>query len=451
MVSKELFPVPDGWTTLSLGALCDEGGGDIQTGPFGSQLHSADYVASGVPSIMPTNISVEGIQVEGIARITNDDAERLQKYRVKAGDIVYSRRGDVEKCALITTAEDGWLCGTGCLRVRVGDAPATPEFLHAFLSSSEIRAWIVRHSVGATMPNLNTGILKALPVIVPPHSEMTAISEIWSSLKLRMNQLSQQSQTLESMVRAIFKSWFVDFEPARAKGEGREPEGMDAATAALFPSELQDSELGEIPKGWIIENFDVVVDITSGGTPKTARPEYWAGEIPWFSIVDAPAPSEVFVIETEKRITDAGLTSCSARLLPVGATIISARGTVGKLALTGVPMAINQSCYALLPKAMGSYGTFFQTGRLVDVLRQRAHGAVFSTITRDTLASIRVVIPGSAIAKSFEENVGPLMEAVLNNRKLSNTLAHLRDTLLPRLISGKLRVPEAEKLVEAVL
>ena len=157
---EDIYSLPDDWGSTTLGELCDSGGGDIQTGPFGSQLHSADYVLVGVPSIMPTNILVEGVQAEGIARITPQDAERLRKYLVRPGDIVYSRRGDVEKCALITAKEDGWLCGTGCLRVRTGKASINSDFLHAYLSSPPVRAWVVRHSVGATMPNLNTGILK---------------------------------------------------------------------------------------------------------------------------------------------------------------------------------------------------------------------------------------------------------------------------------------------------
>jgi restriction endonuclease S subunit len=447
----DIHSLPQSWSSTTLGELCDASGGDIQTGPFGSQLHSSDYVEVGVPSIMPTNISVEGISSEGIARITTEDAQRLQRYRVKVGDIVYSRRGDVEKCALVTSDEDGWLCGTGCLRVRMGHGPLSPDFLHAYLSSPPVRAWVVRHAVGATMPNLNTGILRSVPLAIPPSEEMAGIGDLWAVIRTRMNNLVVTNQTLEAIARAIFKSWFVDFDPVRAKAEGREPEGMDVVTGALFADEFGESELGSIPRGWHVVPFDKAMTITSGGTPKTSRPDFWDGAIPWFSIADAPIESEVFVIQTEKTISEDGLNSCAARLLPVGATIISARGTVGKLAITGVEMAINQSCYALLPSLLGSFATFFQTARLIDVLRQRSHGAVFSTITRDTLASVSVVVPPLQIAEQFELEAGPLMQRILNNRQTARTLGELRDTLLPRLISGKLRVPEAQKLVEAVL
>ncbi|WP_137723543.1 restriction endonuclease subunit S [Prescottella subtropica] len=167
----------------TLGELCAEGGGGIQTGPFGSQLHASDYVAVGVPSVMPQNIGDNVIFEQEIARITEGDAERLSKYRLREFDIVYSRRGDVEKRALVREHNDGWLCGTGCLRVRFGTDPVCdPVFMSYYLGTEESRTWIKSHAVGATMPNLNTGILSALPVKVPELSEQRAIAEVLGAL-----------------------------------------------------------------------------------------------------------------------------------------------------------------------------------------------------------------------------------------------------------------------------
>ena len=175
MAADALFQVArTGWDWEPLGDVCRRGGGDIQTGPFGSQLHASDYVAVGVPSIMPQNISQDRVDAEGIARITPSDAERLSRYLVRPGDIVYSRRGDVERRALITERENGWLCGTGCLRVRFGEGIVDPVYATYFLSHPASRAWVVRHAVGATMPNLNTSILGALPFLVPPTTEQRA-------------------------------------------------------------------------------------------------------------------------------------------------------------------------------------------------------------------------------------------------------------------------------------
>jgi type I restriction enzyme, S subunit len=163
-----LGPIPKGWIATTLGEACRAGGGDIQTGPFGTQLHAADYVPEGIPSIMPSDLRDNRIDPTSISRIREKDAERLGVYRVEVGDVVYSRRGDVERRSLIRRAEDGWLCGTGCLRVRFGVQGLNSHFGASYLGTLESRAWVVRHAVGATMPNLNTSILGALPMVVPP-------------------------------------------------------------------------------------------------------------------------------------------------------------------------------------------------------------------------------------------------------------------------------------------
>jgi type I restriction enzyme S subunit len=251
------------------------------------------------------------------------------------------------------------------------------------------------------------------------------------------------NETLEAMARAIFKSWFVDFDPVRAKAEGRDP-GLPKHIADLFPGRFEGSELGEIPAGWTVRSFAETVDILGGGTPKTSVPEYWGGDIPWYSVVDAPRDADVFVVDTEKKTTPAGVANSSTRILPQGTSIISARGTVGRVALVGAPMAMNQSCYGLRDRASRrGYYTYFVTRNLVALLQQRVHGAVFDTITRDTLRGVSVVVPDRKLIEAFEAEIDPLLEHVLANLHQSRTLATIRDALLPRLISGELRVGEA--------
>lgn len=266
MAVESLFnSLPAHWEVTTLGKVCERTGGDIQTGPFGSQLHASDYVPFGIPSIMPKNICDNRVVTEGIARITTQDAQRLSRYLVRTGDIVYSRRGDVERRALIRAEEDGWLCGTGCLRIRFGNGKIDSLFASYYLGHPSVREWIVRHAIGATMPNLNTLILSALPFVVPPTSEQKAIARILSSLddKIELNQ--QMNRTLEAIAQAIFKSWFVDFDPVRAKMDGRQPVCMDAATADLFPDEFEDSPLGKIPKGWrIVQIEDIAARVAMG-------------------------------------------------------------------------------------------------------------------------------------------------------------------------------------------
>ncbi len=239
------------WQDTTLGQICAAQGGAIQTGPFGSQLHTSDYTEFGIPVVMPTNIGDGGIVEDGIARIDQADVDRLSQHTLRMGDIVFSRRGDVTKNALIRQHEVGWFCGTGCLKVRLGDESiATAKFISHCLRLPDIKDWLNRHAVGATMPNLNTGILSAVPIYLPPLRVQLEIAAMLGALDDRITLLRETNATLEAIAQALFKSWFVDFDPVRAKMEGRAPEGMDEATAALFPDALEESELGWVPKGW---------------------------------------------------------------------------------------------------------------------------------------------------------------------------------------------------------
>ena len=146
------------WVKYRLGDLAYS----IQTGPFGSQLHQSDYSSNGTPVIMPKDMIGGKISESSIARVSDDQVERLKRHKVKSGDVVYSRRGDVGRCALITNREDGWLCGTGCLRVELNKQKALPSFLFYILQRKDSVGWVENHAVGSTMPNLNTGILSKL-------------------------------------------------------------------------------------------------------------------------------------------------------------------------------------------------------------------------------------------------------------------------------------------------
>ncbi len=191
--------IPHGWTATTLGDACAGGGGNIQTGPFGTQLHASDYVDEGIPSIMPSDLRDNRIETSSIARIREQDAERLAVYRVQVGDVVYSRRGDVERRSLIRRNEHGWLCGTGCLRVRFGSSGLNPFFGASYLGTPESRAWVVRHAVGATMPNLNTSILGALPMVVPPLALQARFAQTVAPWDERGTNALRQSRTLAAL------------------------------------------------------------------------------------------------------------------------------------------------------------------------------------------------------------------------------------------------------------
>lgn len=310
-----------------------------------------------------------------------------------------------------------------------------PRFISYFLQSVDFFAY----SDKAAVPGVNRNHLHQALVKIPPLPEQRAIAHILGTLDDKIELNRRMNETLEAMARALFKSWFVDFEPVRAKSEGRDT-GLPKEIADLFPDSFEDSELGEVPKGWRVDSFASTVEIIGGGTPKTSVAEYWDGDIPWFSVVDAPNETDVFVIDTQKKITQAGLEGSSTRLLPEGSTIISARGTVGKVALVGVSMTMNQSCYGLRSLDNSHYFAYFSTRTLIDTLQQRSHGSVFDTITRDTLAGITTVVPSSPVKRAFELKVTPIMQRIRSNLIESAILNAQRDTLLPKLLSGEIRV-----------
>ena len=199
LVDSELGEIPVGWEVSTLAEQAHRCGGAIQTGPFGSQLHASDYVEEGVPVVMPQDLVNRRVSTLRIARIGEEDAARLSRHRLLPDDIVYSRRGDVERHAVISKREAGWLCGTGCLLVRLGPAWPSQAFLSLALDRPETREWIVRHAVGATMPNLNTTILGEVPLLLPPDNLIKAFDLSISAFSARRDALESESETLAEL------------------------------------------------------------------------------------------------------------------------------------------------------------------------------------------------------------------------------------------------------------
>jgi len=430
-VTDSLFgPLPSRWRVTALGEACAEGGGDIQTGPFGSQLHASDYVPVGIPSIMPQNIGDNRIIIDGIARITLEDAQRLSRYRVRPGDIVYSRRGDVERRALVRTEEDGWLCGTGCLRIRLGNDVLDPLFCSYYLGHPNVRAWIVRHAVGATMPNLNTSILSALPAVVPPLDEQRAIAAILGALDDKIELNRRMNRTLEAIARAIFTSWFVDFDPVRAKVEGRLPFGMDADTAALFPDAFEDSPLGQIPRGWSVSTIGDVVELAYGKALKdsvrrtSTVPVFGSnGQVGWHDQALVKGPG----IVVGRKGNPGVVTWASRDFFPIDTTFY----VVPKGPICGIHY-------------------LFHTLSTQDLASLGADSAV-PGLNRHMAYMSKLLVPSAVLIDAFEHVAAPLSTYISANDEENRTLAAIRDALLPKLLSGDLRIAEAERCVEGVV
>lgn len=424
--------LPAGWQWKPLLELVDPNRG-ICYGIVQPGTHDPD----GIPMVNSGDIFNGRVAPDVPFRVAAELHKRYGRSTLRGGELLVTLVG--ANFGQVAIAP-GRYTGHNCAR-PVGIVPIleSNRFVMYALQSPLLRQRMDNVANTTAQPTLNLKDLARLPIPVPPVQVREEIAALLGALDDRIALLRETSASLKAIAQALFKSWFVSFDPVRSKNEGYAPAGMDEATAALFPDRFEESALGLVPCGWNVRTFRETINMIGGGTPKTSVPEYWNGEIPWYSVVDVPAITDVFVVDTAKHITEAGLNSSSTKLLPEGTTIISARGTVGRLALTARSMAMNQSCYGLRGRAGDAYFTFFSTTRLVEQLKQRAHGSVFDTITQETFSRVFLTYPPDALIDAFDEVIEPLMQRVKSNLVQAQALATLRDTLLPRLISGQLR------------
>ncbi|HWO02652.1 MAG TPA: restriction endonuclease subunit S, partial [Blastocatellia bacterium] len=397
--------------------------------------------------IMPQNIGDNRIVENGIARITPTNAKRLSRYLVREGDIIYSRRGDVERRALVRKPEDGWLCGTGCLRIRFGGKSVDPKYASFYLGHPSVREWMVRHAHGATMPNLNTSILAACPFVVPPLLEQRAIAQILGVLDDKIELNRRMNETLEAMARALFKSWFVDFDPVRAKAEGRDP-GLPKPLADAFPDSFEDSEMGEIPNGWEVGPLADVATLNPESWSKDTRPAT-------INYVDL-SNTKWGRIESVTTHTRQDAPSRAQRVLRSGDTII---GTVrpgnGSYAFVTEERLTGSTGFAALRPQRQEYREYVYlaatTAENIEELAHLADGAAYPAVRPEVVAATVSVRPPDFVLKNFAKAAAPPLLKIAASERESRTLAHLRDTLLPKLISGELRMKHAERFLEAQL
>lgn len=263
----------------------------------------------------------------------------------------------------------------------------------------------------------------------PPIEDQRRIAAILGALDDKIELNRKMNRTLEEMAQAIFKSWFIDFD------------GHD---------DLVDSEIGLVPRGWTVKPIGDAIRVVGGSTPSTTEPAYWDNGVhAWATPKDLSGVTVPVLLGTERRITDAGLQKISSGLLPAGTFLLSSRAPIGYTAISQVPIAINQGFIAVPPGGdlPASY-LLFWTRFNMDAIKGRAGGTTFAEISKAAFRPIPAVVPPRNRLRDFEEAAGPLLQRVAANARESETLGALRDTLLPKLISGELRVPEAEALVE---
>ena len=325
--------------------------------------------------------------------------------------------------------------------VAGNESRADTRFLAYALRHADIDAYLT----GAVMPKLTQGNLNRIEISHPLLPEQRAIAGVLGALDDKIEQNRRTARALEGLARTIFRAWFVDFEPVKAKAAGAASfSSMPQPVFDALPTRFVDSDIGPVPEGWEVKALSSVCTLVGGGTPKRSESAYWGGDVPWYSVKDAPSDGEIWVINTSEQITDHGLANSAARIVPKGSTIISARGTVGKLAMAGTAMAFNQSCYGLLPGNGSSFGHLhLLLQAAVAQLQQRTHGSVFDTITGATFDGLMVAKPKDDVVSAFEVVVAPLLDVLLASLQESSKVAEMRDYVLPKLVSGNVRVEVA--------
>lgn len=422
--------------------ICIEKDG-IQTGPFGSQLHSADYVPEGTPIIMVEHLGENVINSESTPFVSDSDIKRLARYTMKEGDIVFSRVGYVDKRALVKKENDGWLFSGSLLRVRPDVSLVDPTYLSYFFGFPRLKKHMGDLSVGTTRPSINTTILKNVPVILPTMAEQKFIGNVLSNLDAKIAINIKVSKTLEEITKLLFRSWFVEFEPVKRKIAGENISGADLETASLFPDELESSEWGAIPVGWEFKPVGEVFTVSGGTTPSTARPEYWGGEFYWTTPKDLSSQVGIITTSSARSLTLEGLNQISSGLLPEHSVLMSSRAPIGYLSINAVPTAVNQG-FITIRKSEDFSPLFILnwiSSKKTEIL-SRAGGATFAEISRRAFSEIPFLLPNREVVNAFSDIANPILSQLEALTRENEALISIRESLLPRLISGELQIPE---------
>jgi len=425
------------WEETTLGAEVD-----LLTGfPFKSERYTDS--ARSIPLVRSDNIVQGAMRWNGVKRFPLSERGEHELYELREGDVVLAMdRPWTEaglKYAAISKHDLPWLFVQRTARLR-GGTKLNSRDLRYLVGSREFTEHIHAITTGTAVPHISGKQITDFAFALPPLAEQKAVAAVLGALDDKIELNRRINATLEAMARALFQSWFVDFDPVRAKLDSRPPAGLDQATAALFPDHLEDSPLGPIPKGCEVGPILRQADLLSGGTPKTDEPAYWIGDVPWASANDVSQCGEAFLISTKRTITKQGVEESSTKIIPELATVVVARGaTTGRLTLFGHAMAMNQTYYGLRSKVGAPFALYCHARHFIERLVQGGHGSIFDTITTSTFESTDVLLAPKEVLLAFDKQVTPLLHQVRANLDQSRTLATLRDTLLPKLLSGELR------------
>lgn len=435
--------------TTTLGAILDSYGGEVKTGPFGTALKASEYSSTGVPVISVGEIGHGEFRIhDRTPYVGTNVTSRLPEYLLLLDDIVFARKGSIDRSAIVRREQVGWFLGSDGIRLRM-PKEVCAKYTRYWISGQPVRDWLIQNSTGSTMASLNQATIRRIPIVLPPLAEQREIAAILGALDDKIEVNRKVSSTLEEMARALYRSWFVDFDPVWARLERRQPAHMDAATAALFPDSFDDDD--GLPMGWCLTPMSEV----SGQMKQSVKPRdtpeaaFWHYSLPAFDAGAAPILENGAAIKSNKLFVpnDAVLFS---RLNPSTPRVWWARADMA----SATPAASTEFYVATascLEETPWLY-CMLSSPEFLEQARSRVTGTSNShqRVPPSALAEIEVIEPTQSVKVAFGEMTSSWFEKIHAAKAESRTLAILRDTLLPRLMSGELRVGEARELVEEV-
>ncbi len=415
------------------------------------------YRDDGIALIRSQNVYNDGFSRNGLAFIGDEHARQLASVTVQQNDILLNITGD--SVARVCQVPADLLPArvnqhVAIIRPRADNLDA--GYLRYYLASPVMQQRMLGlAAAGATRNALTKGMIENLTIPCPSLPEQRAIAAVLTALDDKIELNRRINQTLEQMAQALFKSWFVDFDPVLANRNGERLAGLAPEVQALFPSEFEESELGEAPQGWEVEPLSRLCEyIMSGGTPNTQKMEYWGGDVPWLSSGET---RNQFIVTTEKTITVLGVSESSTRMARAGSTVIAGAGqgqTRGQTSLLLLDSYINQSVVAVAANhtVTSDLYIFFNLARRYEEFRRISDShSSRGSLTTKLLGDVRVSKPPMTLVSKFDELVQSIVDRIRANILQSTTLATIRDMLLPKLLSGEVRVRDAEHIVEELM
>jgi type I restriction enzyme S subunit len=408
--------------------------------------YSPKEEGGGIPMYSVKDMAENSFVSSGAKCISEEEYQNLKRNgcQPEVDDVLIAKDGSVLKHVFRFSVEEKCALLSSVAILRPNLSIIDSEFLAYSLKNPTVRENVLANYVsGSGVPRIVLKDFKRIPIAVPDMRVQKSIAAILSALDKKIAVNTSRSETLEKIAQTLFKSWFIDFEPVKAKIAGQKPSGIDDVTARLFPDSMEDSELGPIPSGWKLSQIGDEVDCVGGATPSTSNSDFWDGDIFWTTPKDLSRQVGIITTSSERRITSKGLQKISSGLLPVHSVLMSSRAPIGYLSINAVPTAINQGFIALrVSERFTPLYLLFWLQIKMSEIKNRAGGGTFAEISRTAFKSIPFIVPNEEVLQKFAEIAEPILLQLGTLTLQNQRLIELRDALLPRLMSGALQIPE---------